>query len=87
MLCLIVGAYYLFDLKPLYAALLAAAPLLAWTGHLLPRRVAPWKRALVRLIAVLVPLAITLALAARDFQRASGTEDASDPYSSSSSGY
>jgi hypothetical protein len=64
---------------------LLVAPLLAWTGHLLPRRVTPWKRTLLRLIAVTVPLVITLALAARDFQRASGTEDAPDPYSSLSS--
>jgi hypothetical protein len=80
---LAVASFYLANLRPIPAAMMAAAPLLTLTALLVPAR-KPRLRIVVRLLATFIPLAAAVALTVMASNREMAEPE--DPYSGSYSG-
>lgn len=65
------------ELPAMTFPLVAAAPLAAWVGQLPPiRRLRPWQRFIARIVAVLIPSAISAAIAWRAYQSVARWDEA-----------
>jgi hypothetical protein len=78
-ICALAAAYFVSDVPILDLALVGVAPLLLAGSAWLPIR-RRWLRAVMRLVIVMVPLGVALALAVAQFQR-EAAERSADPYS------
>jgi hypothetical protein len=78
---IVISAYYLFDLKPLYVGLLLCAPITIATGRVLPtEHLRSSIRAVLRIAPTALLMAVILTIAIRDFRKSPAESDPNDPY-------
>jgi hypothetical protein len=77
MLCLIIPVHYVASLSIGKLVTLLAVPAFIWIGRLITMagpisRLRPWQRAVIRVAALVIPMAVLLSVAAVEFRRTSG---------------
>ncbi|MBC8108910.1 MAG: hypothetical protein H7Z14_20160 [Anaerolineae bacterium] len=80
---LIISAYYLFDLKPLYVGLLLSAPIAIALGRIIPtKHLRSSIRTLLRIAPTALFMAVILTIAIHDYRKTQSQSDPNDPYGS-----
>lgn len=78
---IIISAYYLFDLKPLYVGFLLCTPITIALGRVIPtEHLRSSVRAVLRVAPTALLMAIILMIAVRDFRKSQANSDPNDPY-------
>ncbi len=70
LIAILAGTTYLSNVTPLILALLASTPLFIFAGRLIPQRIKPWPREILRLAIAALPLATAVIMAIIQFKQA-----------------